>query len=81
MRVGGFAAEFRGFWVARGRGEAIQRAADMGGLTGRKIFLKIFEKRVKSLKMGVREGLEGGLRAPYIGCARRLLGAILRPGD
>jgi len=37
-RMGGFAAEFRGFWVARGCGAAIQRTADMGGLTGRKIF-------------------------------------------
>ena len=37
-RMGGFAAEFRGFWMAQGRGTAIQRTADMGGLTGRKIF-------------------------------------------
>ena len=37
-RMGGFAAEFRGFWVACGRGEAIQRTADMGGAIGRKIF-------------------------------------------
>jgi hypothetical protein len=37
-RMGGFAAKFRGFWVALGCGEAIQRTADMGGLTGRKIF-------------------------------------------
>ena len=43
--MGGFAAEFRGFWVARGRGVAIQCTADMGGLTGRKNFLKIFKKR------------------------------------
>lgn len=40
--MGGFTAEFRGFWAERGCGEAIQRTADMGGLTGRKIFLKIF---------------------------------------
>lgn len=38
VRMGGSAAEFRGFWVARGCGAAIQRTADMGGLTGRKIF-------------------------------------------
>lgn len=37
-RMGGFAAKFRGFWVVRGCGAAIQRTADMGGLTGRKIF-------------------------------------------
>ena len=36
--MGGFAAKFRGFWVALGCGEAIQRTADMGELTGRKIF-------------------------------------------
>ena len=36
--MGGFAAKFRGFWAGRGRGEAIQRTADMGGLTGRKNF-------------------------------------------
>jgi hypothetical protein len=37
-RMGGFAAKFRGFRVAQGCGAAIQRTADMGGLTGRKIF-------------------------------------------
>ena len=37
-QMGGFAAKFRGFWVARGRGAAIQRTADADGLTGRKIF-------------------------------------------
>lgn len=36
--MGGFAAEFRGFWMVRGRGEAIQRTADADGLTGRKNF-------------------------------------------
>ena len=36
--MGGFAAEFRGFWVTRGNGTAIQRTADMGGITGRKNF-------------------------------------------
>ena len=38
--MGGFAAEFRGFWGGRGRGAATQRTADMGGLTGRKNFFK-----------------------------------------
>lgn len=37
-RMGGFAAEFRGFWAGRGCGAAIQRTADMGELTGRKFF-------------------------------------------
>lgn len=37
-RMGGFAAEFRGFWVAQGGGEAIQRTADAAGLVWRKIF-------------------------------------------
>ena len=36
--MGGFAAEFRGFWSARGYGEAIQCTADTDGLTGRKNF-------------------------------------------
>lgn len=43
-RMGGFAAEFRGFWMVRGCGAAIQRTAGMGRLTGRKKFLKIFKK-------------------------------------
>lgn len=38
--MGRFAAEFRGFWAACGRGAAIQCTADMGGPTGRKNFLK-----------------------------------------
>ena len=43
--MGGSVAEFRGFWVARGCGAAIQRTADSGGLTGRKIFKKGVENR------------------------------------
>ena len=41
VRVGGFAAEFRGFWPGRGCGEAIQRTADVGGCSGRKIFKNV----------------------------------------
>ena len=37
-RMGGFAAEFRGFWVARGRGAAIQRTADSAGTIRQKNF-------------------------------------------
>ena len=36
--MGGFAAEFRGFWMVQGRGEAIQRTADSAGRAGRKNF-------------------------------------------
>lgn len=54
--MGRFAAKFRGFWMERGRGTAIQCTADMGGLTGRKNFLKIFKKGVKNLKMGGARG-------------------------
>ena len=36
--MGGFAAEFRGFWVGYGRGEAIQRTADSAGAVGGKNF-------------------------------------------
>lgn len=67
--MGSFAAEFRGFWSERGRGAAIQRTADTDGAIGRKNFLKIFKKGVKNPKIGVPEVSEGGLRAPYIGCA------------
>ena len=42
--MGGFAAEFRGFWVGYGRGEAIQRTADSTGRSGPKNFLKRAEK-------------------------------------
>ena len=42
--MGNFAAEFRGFWAGRERGEAIQRTADTGGHSVRKKFLKIFKK-------------------------------------
>lgn len=35
-----------------------------------KKFLKIYKKGVENPKSGVREVSEGGLRAPYIGCAR-----------
>ena len=42
--MGRFTAEFRGFHPGRGCGAAIQRTADMGGLIGRKKFLKIFKK-------------------------------------
>ena len=47
--LGCFAAKFRGFWVACGRGEAIQRTADAVGAIGRKNFLK----RGGKLKIGV----------------------------
>ena len=53
--MGGFAAEFRGFWVIQGRGEAIQRTADTTGQSGLKNFLKRGENR----KNGVREVLRG----------------------
>ena len=64
--MGGFTAEFRGFWAGCGCGAAIQRTADTAGAVGR----KIFKKGVQNLKIGVREGSEGGAGALYIGCAR-----------
>lgn len=36
--MGGFVAEFRGLWVVRGCGAAIQRTADVDGLVWRKNF-------------------------------------------
>ena len=40
---------------------------------------KIFKKGAKTRKIGVREVPEGGLGAPYIGCAGQLLGLEVRP--
>lgn len=77
--MGGFAAEFRGFWSGFGRGAAIQRTADTAGLVWRKIFLREGEKGVKNRKIGVREVPEGGLGAPYIGCAGWFLSLEARP--
>ena len=68
--MGGFAAKFRGFWVAQGCGAAIQRTADSTGVVGRKKILKIFKKGVKNPESGVRAGSEGDAGAPYIGRAR-----------
>ena len=51
-QMGGSAAKFRGFWAESGCGEAIQRTADMGELTGRKNFEKIFKTEAKNLKIG-----------------------------
>lgn len=44
-----------------------------------KKFLKKGVREGEKPKIGVREVLEGGLGAPYIGCAGRFLGAIFRP--
>lgn len=74
-RMGGFAAEFRGFWVARGHSAAIQRTADAGGHSRRKNFLKIFKKGVKTRKLGCGRDRE----TPYIGGAVRLLDQEARP--
>lgn len=79
--MGGFAAEFRGFWVIQGRGEAIQRTADTTGQSGRKNFLKRGEK---PKKWGAR-GAERASRQPYIEVGARSLTAehhsiyLLRP--
>ena len=47
--MGGFAPEFRGFWVEQGCGAAIQCTADMGERSGRKNFL---QKGRKTEKLG-----------------------------
>lgn len=46
---------------------------------GAKKFLKIFKKGVENREIGVREVLEDGLGAPYIGCTGRFLGLEARP--
>lgn len=40
-----------------------------GRALGAKNFLKIFKNGVENRKIGVWEGPEGGLGAPYMGCA------------
>ena len=59
--MGGFAAEFRGFWAGRGCSAAIQRTADMDSRSGRKKFLKIYKKGVENPKIGVWEGSRDSL--------------------
>lgn len=71
--MGGFAAEFRGFWSGRGRGEAIQRTADATGGRGEKIFKNLLERGEKPEKWG-----EGGA-GRWSGCTLyRVRGAIFR---
>ena len=74
--MGGFTAKFRGFWVGYGRGTAIQRTADMGGVVGRKNFLKIFIKGVKKGEKPKNWGARGTKRLLYRRC-----GAIFEPGS
>ena len=52
--MGGFAVEFRGFWMGRGRGAAIQRTVDSPGRSGRKIFKNFLERGRKTQKLGCR---------------------------
>lgn len=73
--MGGFAAEFRGFRVARGCGEAIQRTADSAGTIGQKNFKKGAEKGGKLKNWGAR-GAEKWRR----GTLYRVHGMIFRSG-
>lgn len=52
--MGGFAAKLRGFWADCGRGAAIQRTADTGGHSGRKIFKNLLERGEKPKNWGAR---------------------------
>ncbi len=54
--MGGFAAKFRGFWVARGCGAAIQRTADGAGCSGEKFFKNFLERGWKTEKLGCGRG-------------------------
>lgn len=70
-----FAAEFRGFWIARGHGAAIQRTADTDGHSVRKIFKNLLERGEKPKNWGARDAgrwLEGTL---YRACE-----TVFRPG-
>ena len=60
--MGGSAAKFRGFWVARGCGAAIQRTADTAGVIGRKIFKKGVKKGEKPNNLGCERCREAGWR-------------------
>ena len=57
------------FGWREGAGWRFSARRTVPGWLGRKKFLKIFKKGVKTRKLGVREVPEGGLGAPYIGCA------------
>lgn len=78
--MGGSAAEFRGFWVARGCGEAIQRTVDTAGVIGRKNFLKIFKKGAKKGEKPKNWGARGAGRWPE-GTLYRVCGAIFGSGS
>lgn len=65
-------------------GARVGRGDSAHGGHGRAVWAKKFFKkgwkRTKNRKFGVREVPEGDPRAPYIGRAGRLLGAIFRSG-
>lgn len=73
--MGGFAAEFRGFWFGRGCGAAIQRTADAAGLIWRKIFKKGVKKGEKPKNWGAR----GAGRWSWSPTCR-VCGAVFRSG-
>ena len=75
-RMGGFTAEFRGFWVARGCGAAIQRTADSAGTIGQKNFKKGAEKSGKLKNWGA-----GGVGRWLGRTLYRVCGAIFGSGD
>lgn len=50
------------------------------GDRGENFFKNLLERGGKP-KIGVREGSDGGLGAPYIGCAVQFLGVIFEPGS
>lgn len=64
-------------WMRVRRGDSAHGGHCRASLA--KKFLKKGEKRAKNRKIGVREVPEGGLGAPYIGCAGRFLGLGTRP--
>lgn len=55
-----------GFGLGEGAARRFSARRTLAGARGE----KIFKKRVENRKIGVREVLESGLSAPYIGCAR-----------
>lgn len=79
----GFAAEFRGFWVARGYGAAIQRTADSAGAVWAKKFLKKGRKTENWGARGAGRWIGGTLYRMcevILGLEARPLATLLEPG-
>jgi len=64
-----------GFGLGEGAARRFSARRTVPGRLGK----KIFKKKAKNRKIGVREGQGGGAGAPYIGHAGQFLGLEMRP--